>query len=72
MNKFNETHPKVMEKMISEFNWNDKLQYSGKPNKFREPHKHEKFNIKLLSFIESKFLGGKPIGEFKNYNLINI
>ena len=72
LKKFEGTHPKVMEEMISEFNWKDKLQYSGKPNKFREPHKHEKLNIRFLSFVESKFLGGKAIGEFKNYNLINV
>jgi len=72
LTEFEGTHPAVMEKMISEFNWKDKLQYSGKSNKMREPHKHEKLEIRFLSFIEKTFLGGKPIGEFKNYNLINI
>lgn len=70
LGKFTDTHPKVMDKMISQFNWKDKLQFSGKPNKYREPHKHETFFIRLLSLIEKIFLGGKQIGTFSNYILI--
>ncbi|MBC8204576.1 hypothetical protein ISS30_02135 [bacterium] len=68
--EFKGTHPEVMKEMISRFNWRDKLQYSGKPNTSRAPHKHEKFKYRLLSFIENKLLGGKKLGEYRNYILI--
>lgn len=70
--EFKDTHPQVMEEMINKFNWGDKLQYSGKPNKFREPHKHEKLPVRFLSFIEKYFRGGNQIGGFKNYKLKKI
>jgi hypothetical protein len=69
LEEFKETHPKVMEKMISEFNWQEKLQYSGKPNKFRLPHKHETLKYRFISWIEKYLNGGKSIGGFKNYIL---
>lgn len=70
LSEFRETHPKVMEEMISKFNWENKLQYSGKPNKYREPHKHETFKYRMVSFIEKYLYGGKNIGGFKNYHLV--
>ena len=68
--KFEGTHPAVMQGMIARMNWQDKLQYSGKPNPYREPHKHERLKYRLLSCIEKHLLGGKQIGEFKNYILL--
>lgn len=70
LSEFKKTHPKVMEEMISKFNWENKLQYSGKPNKYREPHKHETSKYRMVSFIEKYLYGGKNIGGFKNYNLV--
>jgi glycosyltransferase involved in cell wall biosynthesis len=70
LGKFNGTHPAVMEEMISRFNWEDKLQLSRKPNKYREPHKHETFKYRLISMIEKIFYGGRTIGGFKNYRLV--
>lgn len=67
---FKDTHPAVMSDMISKFNWGDKLQYSGKPNKYRQPHKHEKLQYRILSWIEKNLLGGRQIGGFKNYELV--
>ncbi len=72
LGKFEGTHPKVMEEMISQFNWKDKLQFSGTPNKYREPHKHETIKYRLLSWIEKTFYGGRNIGGFKNYLLKKI
>ncbi|MCB0729439.1 MAG: hypothetical protein KDC88_00280 [Ignavibacteriae bacterium] len=69
--EFNDTHPKVMDEMIQKFNWEDKLQNSGKPNKYREPHKHETLKIKFISWIEKTFNDKKTIGGFKNYILLN-
>jgi len=68
--EYKDTHPKVMQKLISEISWKDKLQKSGKPNKYRLPHKHETFFYRIISFIENVFLNGRRFGEFKNYILL--
>ncbi len=67
---FSDTHPAVMKEMISKMDWKDKLQYSGDADPTREPHKHERFKYRMLSFIENKLLGGRGIGGFKNYDLV--
>ena len=68
---FKESHPAVMKERIEAMNWEDRLQYSGRPNPSRPPHKHERFKYRLLSFIENAFLSGKRLGEYKNYILLN-
>lgn len=65
-----ETHPAVMRQRIESMNWKDRLQYSGKPDPGREPHKHERLKYRFLTFIEQKLLGGRRIGEFANYRLV--
>ncbi len=70
LSKFDGTHPEVMRKMIEQMNWEDKLQYQGKPNSYRQPHKHERAKYRILSIIEKTFLSGKQIGGFKNYKLL--
>lgn len=67
---FKESHPDVMQEMIRRLDWKDKLQYTGKPDPSRLPHKHERFKYRLLSFIEKHVNQGRQIGEFKNYNLL--
>ncbi|MBN1755464.1 hypothetical protein JW877_04535 [bacterium] len=67
---FRDSHPAVMQKRIAELFWKSKLQYKGKLNKMRKPHKHERFKYRFLSFIENNFLGGRRVGEFKNYILL--
>ena len=67
---FNDSHPKVMQERMEKIDWQDKLQLTGKPNPARQPHKHERLKYRLISFIENKILGGKPIGGFKNYILL--
>lgn len=66
---FKDTHPKVMEEMISNMDWKEKLQYSGQINPTRELHKHERAKYRILTVLE-KLIGDKQIGGFKNYNLI--
>jgi hypothetical protein len=70
LKKYQGTHPSVMKEWISKFNWSSQLQYTGNRNKKRNPHKHEKFKYRLLSFIENTFLNGEVIGGFKNYTII--
>lgn len=67
-----ETHPAVMKEWIERFNWQDKLQYSGKPDKNRLPNKHEKLINRIATYIENNILGGRELGGFKNYILIDI
>lgn len=67
---FEGTHPKVMKEKIAQMDWKHKLQYSGKRNKHRMPHKHEVFKYRVMTFIENNFNGGKQLGTFKNYNLL--
>lgn len=64
---FRDSHPAVMKEMISRMNWQDKLQYNGKPDHGREPHKHERFKYRFISFIEQYILGGRQLGGFRNY-----
>ena len=64
---FTETHPEVMKDFINKFNWQDQL-YPD--NKRISKHKHDKLKYRFLSYIEQKYLGGKQIGGFKNYQLI--
>lgn len=67
---FQGTHPAVMKEMIAAMDWRGQLQYSGKPNPWRKPHKHERFKIRLLSWIERHLNGGRQIGTFHNYKLL--
>jgi hypothetical protein len=68
---FEGTHPAVMKDMIAAMDWKDKLQERGTPNPYREPHKHERLKYRLLSFIENRLLGGRRVGTFKNYILLD-
>jgi len=63
------THPKAMKPWIDTFDWKEKLQYSGKRDKSRPIHSHEKTFYRILSWFENTILGGRLIGGFKNYNL---
>jgi hypothetical protein len=67
---FRDTHPRVMLKRIHQMNWQDKLQISGKPDKNRPPHPHERMKYRFLTWIEKKCLRGKRIASFKNYRLL--
>jgi glycosyltransferase involved in cell wall biosynthesis len=61
------SHPRVMTDWIARMDWQNQLQYKGKSP---VRHHHDKFKYRFLTFIEQHFLGGKQIGGFKNYELI--
>jgi hypothetical protein len=67
---FTGTHPRVMKDMIARMDWKEALQYTGKPDRRREPHKHERFSYRLLSAVERLFNGGEQIAGFRNYELL--
>jgi hypothetical protein len=64
---FKDTHPAVMKDWIAKFDWEDQLQYSGKPRKDRRKLRHERIKNRIVSWIENKLLGGGTIGGSKNY-----
>ncbi len=68
--RFDGTHPAVMAEMIAGMDWREKLQQQGKPDRGREPHKHERFKYRLLTWIEQRLLGGGQLGGFRNYQLL--
>jgi hypothetical protein len=67
---FEGTHPAVMKTRVEQMDWQGMLQATGSPNPHREPHKHERLKYMLLTFIENRLLGGRRIGTFKNYVLL--
>ena len=67
---FEESHPAVMKEKIADFNWKDKLQYSGKPNPNRKAHKHERLKYRFLRWFEDSFGIDYPPWAFNNYNLL--
>lgn len=67
---FKGTHPATMKDWMTKFNWKEQLQYSGKRNPNRPILKHEKPKYVILSWFENAFRNGKPIGGFKNYEVI--
>ncbi|MAN01649.1 MAG: hypothetical protein CMI35_01115 [Owenweeksia sp.] len=67
---FKGSHPATMQEWIKKINWKDQLQYSGKRNRKKQPSKHEKWKYRWLSWVENHLLGGKRIGEFKNFTRI--
>ncbi len=70
-NRFEGTHPKVMKQWIEKFYWGDQLYEKGPIPKNRPRYKHEKLKYRMISFFEQNIFGGKHIGGFKNYNLLN-
>lgn len=66
--RYTGTYPEVMKEWIAAMNWKDQLQYSGKS---KVKNKHERLKYRILTFLEQKLLGGRQIGGFKNYRLVN-
>ena len=55
--------------VIAKFDWQHKLQYSGKRNPNRPMHKHEKLKYRVVTWIEQHLLNKRMIGGFRNYIL---
>ncbi len=69
--KFNHSHPIVMQRWLDKFDWQDELNYSSKElDSNRELHKHDMFKYRVITWIEQKLLGGRPLGGFQNYVLL--
>ncbi|HOK99210.1 MAG TPA: hypothetical protein PLD12_08735 [Bacteroidales bacterium] len=66
---FTGEHPAVMRPWIERFDWGHQLFQSGKVNKHRLPHKHERLKNRLVTFLEKKIFH-RPLFEFRNYILL--
>ncbi|GAB5464750.1 MAG: hypothetical protein Kapaf2KO_01860 [Candidatus Kapaibacteriales bacterium] len=66
------THPEVMKEKIAEFDWADRLRSSGPYPTNRDLMKHERLNYRILTWIEDTFRGGKKIGGFNNFELLDV
>lgn len=71
LTRFRGTHPRVMEEWISRFDWQDLLRYTG-PVRSLNPviSKHDRLRYRVISWIEKNLLGGRRLGEFRNYELV--
>ena len=65
------THPAVMQPWMANFDWKEQLRFTG-PAQSQNPFKakHDKTKYRVITWIEKKLLGGRRLGEFKNYILL--
>ncbi len=68
--RFDKTHPAVMHDLIDRLDWKNQLDYGRKYKAERTRAKHEMTKYRLLTFIEQKFLGGRQLFGYKNWNLL--
>ncbi len=66
---FKDTHPKVMETKIKQFNWADELNYSKKYQPGENRFRHDKLKYKIVTFLENKIFH-RGLFTFKNYVLL--
>ncbi len=69
--KFVGTHPVLMNENLTKIYWRNKLRFNGPAAINRQLFKHEKLKYRVLSWVENNLLGGKLIGGFKNFKLVN-
>lgn len=68
---FKGIHPAVLNDWIAKFNWKDSLQYTGKPDKSRNKHKHETLKNRVFTWIKKHVPGMKHSGDFRNFILLD-
>lgn len=71
LTKFEGSHPKVLQPWLDRFDWADQLRFDG-PVTSQIPikMKHDRLKYRVVSWIEKKVLGGRRLGEFRNYILL--
>ncbi|HRH99545.1 MAG TPA: hypothetical protein PK006_00715 [Saprospiraceae bacterium] len=70
LERFEGTHPKVMDSFIAKMDWKSQLHYEPNYMPSRKPLKHEKLKYRILSWIENKLLKGRMIFGYKNWKII--
>ncbi|MCE2502493.1 MAG: hypothetical protein J4G05_00280 [Chlorobi bacterium] len=72
LTRFEGTHPGVMNERIADFDWGGELNYGKRDRQTnRSKQKHERLKYRLLTALEQGVLGGRQIGGFHNYVLLN-
>jgi hypothetical protein len=66
LNKFEDTHPAVMNDWIRKFDWAEALKNPSK----RSIRKHELLKYRILTFLEQHLLNGRQLFGFKNYRIV--
>lgn len=69
--RYEGTHPEAMKSWMADFTWKEQLRFTGpvqSQNPFRS--KHDKPRYRVISWIEKHLLGGRRLGEFRNYILL--
>jgi hypothetical protein len=70
LTEFTSSHPAVMDDRISRFDWREQLHYSGKPDRNRQRHAHERLRYRLVTRLKKAIPGLENLGEFRNYILL--
>lgn len=70
LDRFQGTHPAVMAPYVRSVDWQDRLQYDGRPDPDRPLHKHEKLRYRALGFLERRLMRGRPIAGSHNYRVV--
>lgn len=69
--RYTGTHPAVMNDWIKQFNWKDRLRFTGVRRSLNKMiSKHDRTRYVVISWIEKNLLFGGRLGEFKNYILL--
>jgi hypothetical protein len=68
---FTGTHPAVMKEWIARFDWREQLRFSGPAGSLNPvKSKHDRLKYRIMSWIEKRVLGGRRLGEFRNYHIL--
>ncbi len=70
MPRFKGSHPGVMQNWLTKIYWKDQLREKGRTGNTSTAAKHERWKYRLLTWVETHLLGGRQIGEFKNFTRI--
>jgi len=65
------SHPAVMQPWMEKFDWKEQLRSTGPAvslNPFKA--KHDRVKYRVITWIEKNLLGGRRLGEFRNYILL--
>ncbi len=69
--RFTGSHPAVMKEWMEDFDWHEQLRFEGPERSINAlKNKHDRVKYRLISWIEKNLLGGKRLGEFRNYILV--
>jgi hypothetical protein len=64
-------HPAVMKEWMQQFDWTDKLRYTGvRSSQNKQQNKHDRLKYVIISWIEKNLLFGIRLGEPGNYIML--